>query len=400
MLARRHRTTGKVMPSIATEAGLKMFESASSNAPMGQRAQATASRWIEQGIGTGIGSRIWKNTAGVPIRASNRAYITFLNHLKVNRFEYLMDQSAKMHIEARNTGFARPGFFKQAYTAQEAKDLNGYRNKVLAKELADFVNTATGQGPLKTHVLPFRQTEVSLESAAGALQHLFFSPGLIASRVRMLNPSTYIMASPQVRMQYLQSALATGAAWMAALALIKGGGGDEVEVNLENMTSADWAKAKIGDTRMDPGGGFQQFMVAMARMIQGGTTSSASNDWREFGEGFNAPTQKGNIERFLSNKFNPVTKFAYDLASQSEYNPFHVKDRVAQLFVPLVIQDLIGLYYENPKMLPWMVPIMLGMGTQTYGRGESVGKLVAPENDWLATGGGLRDVVTTEDENF
>jgi hypothetical protein len=197
----------------------------------------------------------------------------------------------------------------------------------------------------------------------------------------------------------MMAALATGTAWMSALAMMKLGGGDEVEVNIDNMTSADWMKAKIGDTRMDPGGGFQQFLVAMARMIEGGTTSSASGDWREFGEGFMAQTQKSNLERFLSNKLNPVTKFAYDLASQSEYNPFHVYDRTAQLFVPLVIQDLIGLYYEDPSMLPWMGPIMLGMGTQTYGRGESVGKLVAPENDWLAAGGGFADL-TAEEEGF
>jgi hypothetical protein len=196
------------------------------------------------------------------------------------------------------------------------------------------------------------------------------------------------------------AALATGAAWMGALGMIKAGGGDDVEVNLDNLTSADFGKAKIGDMRMDPGGGFQQFLVAMGRLIQGGTTSSASNEWQEFGKGFNAPTQKSNIERFLSNKLNPVTKFAYDLAAQSEYNPFHVGDRTAQLFVPLVIQDLIGLYQENPKLLPWMGPVLFGMGTQTYGRGESVGKLINPENDWLATGGGVKDLVTSDQENY
>jgi len=410
MRPRRNRVTGKVRPSIAQEAGLKMFESASTG-NMSQRAQATASRWLEQGIGkttthpqTGAttwqstrGSRAWANTVGRPIRMSNRAYLTFLNHLKVNRFEHLMRQGLAMSVQAGNTGSARPGIFKQSYTPQEAAELDPYRNKLLAKEIADFVNTATGQGPLKTHILPTKHAEVSLEAAAGALQHIFFSPGLIASRVRMLNPNTYIMASPMVRRQYMMAALATGTAWMSALAMMKLGGGDEVEVNIDNMTSADWAKAKIGDTRMDPGGGFQQFLVSMARMIEGGTTSSASGEWREFGEGFMAQTQKSNLERFMSNKLNPVTKFAYDLASQSEYNPFHVYDRTAQLFVPLVIQDLIGLYYENPAMLPWMGPIMLGMGTQTYGRGESVGKLVAPENDWLASGGGIADLGKSEE---
>ena len=88
-------------------------------------------------------------------------------------------------------------------------DLNPYYNKVLGKEIIDFVNTATGHGPLRTHLLPAKQTEINLEGASKVLSLVLFSPGLLARRLRFMNPSTYIMASPYVRKQYMKSALST-----------------------------------------------------------------------------------------------------------------------------------------------------------------------------------------------
>ena len=99
------------------------------------------------------------------------------------------------------------------------------------------------------------------------------------------------------------------------------------------------------------------------------------------------------MERFMVNKLNPVTKFAYDVASASEYNPFHVGDRTIQMFVPLFIQDLMEISKEDPTLLPAMgTAAMFGMGTQIYSKGESVGKIVPPESDWLVKGGGIRDL--------
>ena len=99
------------------------------------------------------------------------------------------------------------------------------------------------------------------------------------------------------------------------------------------------------------------------------------------------------MERFMVNKLDPVYKFIYDVYGASEYNPFHVGDRTLQLITPLMVQDLLEIAKENPDLLPWMVPVALGVGTQSYSQGESVGKLVNPENDWLTTGGGLKDLM-------
>ena len=390
--------TGKFEASLADKIGFKLMSTATE---VGQREEATASRWLETGGIMGpetiFGMKNYARSAynalpGRVVRATNRAYVLFLNHLRANRLEKLMNLSRDMAITGLDTGFARPGFFKKAVSQEEALNLNPYHNLNLAKEMVDFINTATGRGPLKTNWAPHRDAEISLEKSAGLLGKLLFSPRLLASRIRMLNPNTYIMASPQVRKQYLHAAFSTAAAWGMFSQLIKLGGGEDAEISYD-PTSADFGKVRIGDTRLDPGGGFLQFITAISRLYEGGTTSSASQKYSRYGSGYQAETSKDAIERFFVNKLNPTTKFAYDIANATEYNPVHMGDRTMQMFVPLIAQDMYGLAQENPELLPLLgIPITVGMGTQTYGKGESISKFISPENDWLQTGGGLREL--------
>jgi hypothetical protein len=294
----------------------------------------------------------------------------------------MMNYARDMAIDAEATGSARPGLLKQKYTPEQAQALNPFHNDVLAGELADYVNTATGRGPLKTHFWPSRGGEKSLESIADKLMYGLFSPRLMASRVRMMNPLTYAMATPYIRKQYMKSMLGAGMAWLTFTELGKMAGG---EVSMD-PTSSDAGKIRFEDTRFDPGSGFQQYLVVIARGLAGGYTSSASGEFHKYGEGFRGETQWEAGERFFANKLNPVAKFAYDLANASENIPFHVKDRAAQMFVPLAMQDLYEIMNERPDLLPWMVPVMFGMGTQTYSAGESVSKFYDPEDDWLVKG--------------
>ena len=371
------------------------------------------SNWIENGGNVPYFSKLYRETAGKYIaKPSNRAASTFLNHLRANTYEKLLnnaqDMSArasageKVPLPGMMGGFKMPDMlggseigFKKNYTQEVAGELNPYQNDVLAKELADFVNTATGRAPLKTHLLPYTP-EVNLEKAAGILRYGLFSPRNMFSQIRMMNPSTYVMASPLVRKQYMKAALSTYAAWYGVAQLAKGAGamtGTDIEVN-DDLDSADFGKVRIGDVRLDPGGGNQQFMVAAHRLWSGGWTSSATGDWHRFGEGFRAETQGDAMERFFVNKLNPVTKFAYDLAHASDYQPFQVYDRTLQMFVPLVFQDTLELAKENPSLIPWLTPLVMGgMGTQIYDKGEATSKFINPENDWTSTGGGIGNII-------
>ncbi len=265
--------TGKILPSFAEQAGLKLTDLRKS---LSNREEATMSNWAE------------KYVPGV--QRSNRAYNTFLNKLRADTFEKLVNQARDMAVEAEKTGSARQGLFREKFTPEQAQQLNPYRNMELAKEIADFVMTATGRGPLKiaTPTLAkkadgshyFAMKDRSFEQAADILTNTLFSPRLFTSRIRMLNPGTYVMASPFVRKQYLKAFLTSASAWgmMSGLAALAG-----AEVS-GDTNSSDFGKIKVGNTRLDPAGGYQQYLVAASRLMSGQTTSSATGVEQTLGE--------------------------------------------------------------------------------------------------------------------
>jgi hypothetical protein len=402
--------TGKFNPSLADRMNIQHLRVASDPRP-GKRAENVASRWLETGAFLGPNKiagvpnparELYNVSAGAVIRATNRSFVAFMNGLSTEVSWKIAKNMQQMSMQGLNTGRApMPGVlggmklpdwaggkhvgFSKNYTPEEAINLDPFLNDKAAKELGDFINTSLGMAPKKIEGVPWKNWEMNFEKASGVMNKLLFSPGLLFSRMRMLWPGTYVMASPQMRKEYLRSALGTAAAWYGITEVMKAAGGDDVEVN-NDWTNADFGKVRVGNTRMDPGGGFLQFLVAYGRMYEGGWTSSATQQKHEFGEGINARTQFSNLFEFGANKLNPIAKFALDLARSSEYQPFHTNDRLLQLFTPLIVQDAIELANEDPDLLPWLAPISVGLGTQTYSRGESEGKLVSPENDWLLKG--------------
>jgi hypothetical protein len=323
--------TGKALPSFAQRAGLNLSDLVS----LGGREEATISRLAEK----------------IPIfgplaRGSNRAYTAYLNKLRADTFESLVDDAAKSGLDPMN-------------------------NEKLAKGFADYVNTATGRGPLRFDYPTagkegIKWQEANLEKNLGLFNATLFSPRLIAARMRMLNPATYLAAEPAVRKEYLKSALSTAGAWMTVAGLAKLAG---AEVGTDS-NSADFMKVKVGNTRLDPGGGFQQFLVAASRLASGKTTSSTTGKTTELGRGYRAPTEKDVVEQFITGRMHPFLKFAYDIGSSSDYKPTHLGDRTLQLFTPLIIQDAVELAKEDPRLLPMLGPAAFGMGTQTYEQGK------------------------------
>lgn len=276
---------------------------------------------------------------GKHVRASNRAYTAFLNDLRANTLEDLIAHAKEAGLEPEN-------------------------NMVLGHQIADFINDATGRGSLRTSI---GKKELSLEKHAKILTDTLFSPRLIARNVRMLNPSTYVMADPFVRKQYLKAAARTAAAWgtMSSLGALAG-----ADVSLD-PTNSDFGKIKIGNTRLDPGGGFQQYLVLFNRLLQGKYTSSTSGKETTLGEGFGSP-DAGNIAiDFASNKLHPVLKFGYDMARASKGRPFPMGSRITEMFIPMIAGDLIELMKEDPNLIPLVLPASgVGIGSQTYGGGR------------------------------
>jgi len=297
-------------------------------------------------------------------RASNRAYSAFLNSLRAGTFEKLV---------ADASGASMGNIMDDPL-----------RNPKLAREIADYVNTATGRGPLKLSFLG--EKEHSLEKMAPILARALFSPRLMASRVRMLSPGTYANAAPFVRRQYLESMARTAGAWMTFAGLGAMAGGD---VNYWDPTSADFMKVRFGNTRIDPGGGFQQYLTAFARNMTGWFTSSEGRPF-ELGAGYRAESREEVTERFGENKFAPVPKLFWDLAKATQYRSVFLGDRLTQLIPPMIMQDGYEIAQKNPDLFFFLMPFVgLGMGTQTYEAGEVESRFIPPEQDYEYKGGSV-----------
>lgn len=279
---------------------------------------------------------------GRVVRASNRAYVGFLNKLRADTFDSLIKS-------AQDNG------------------LSPELNLPLARDLAKFVNTATGRGSLW-----------KLEHAAVGLNETFFSPRLIASRLKMLNPNTYVqlgnqygVGSPQaamIRKEYLKSLFAIAGAGATVTALGKLAGG-EVE---SDPTSSDFGKVKIGNTRLDPYGGYQQYLVAASRLISGEQKLSTTGNKYELGSKYGLPTRLDVAERFGESKLTPALSFVTTVLRGKDMSgqPVQVPNEVASRFVPMMLQDIMDIAKDNPGLLPLAIPGAFGMGLQTYGQGQ------------------------------
>lgn len=368
LFKKRFDDLGNKLPSFADDAGLKLTDLTD----LTNREEALMSTWAEK----------------VPfVRPSNRAYTAFLNNLRADVFENLVKNA---NILGGNVKESLP----------------------LARALADFVNTASGRGKLSVDI-PKRfqklfgdKTELSLESSAVLLNTTLFAPRLIASRLKILNPGYYIMATPIVRREALKSLFAVAATGNVILQLAKMAG-----VEVENdPNNSDFGKAKIGNTRLDPWAGFQQYIVAANRLVRpsfakvsgleegtdtgivpldiatgfmgkGGQSVTSSTSKREYDLWNDRPSPYDPspatiATRFLRGKTHPVINFGWALLTGKKemsgqkmnfktMNP--MENSIAQRFIPILMQDVYQLAKTDPELLPLAIPAGLGMGIQTYG---------------------------------
>lgn len=266
---------------------------------------------------------------GRGVRASERAYTGFLNKLRADVFDDLVRQYDEAGIDL----------------AQNDKAL---------KDIARFVNNATGRGDLGKWT-----------QAGPALSGVFFSPRLIASRVNLLNPATYVKLDPIVRRNALKSLASFGGIATSVAMLAKMMGAD-VETD---PRSSDFAKIKVGDTRYDILGGFGQYITLASRLATN-STKNAKGEVSELGARYGLDDALDVLKKFARNKLAPVPGYAVTARTGKnpigeEYDP--VTD-TRDLFIPLFLQDAASLIKEEgAKGIPLSLPGLFGVGMQTYG---------------------------------
>lgn len=273
------------------------------------------------------------------INKSSRAHTAFLNKLRSDQFVSFMNQA------------------KQAGRNPET-DLR------LAKSYADFINDATGRGSLNVG-------QWKLERSARALNDIFFAPrnmsGQIRTWNRVLNPYMYAQADPVLRKQALRSLLAIAGTGLAVSELARQAGANVSS----DPTNPDFRKIKIGNTRIDLFGGYQQFPVAAMKLLMGQQTSSTTGKTTDLTAGrFGQPNRASVAERFFTNRLGPLPSFIWAWMSNKEFDgkPFDVKRALYERIAPIAAKNIIELAQENPELAFLMTPTNLtGLAeTSTY----------------------------------
>ncbi len=288
------------------------------------------------------------------VRASGRAYVSLLNKTRADIFDNLTEAAAKAGAKSGD------------------------------KELARFINAATGRGNLPK----------ALERAAPVLNAAFFSPRLMSSRLTMLNPKNYIATDPFVRKEFWKSAAAIGTVWGGLTGLVTMINSD-AETELDPR-STDFGKIQVGNARVDFSGGFQPYLRVAAQVapdfMGGGQLKDVeTKKLMKLGEGrLRNRTRLDVLESFAENKLAPLFTLGVTMLRGRTFSgdkpqllpdvgammddkseiPEQLlsKSEITKRLAPLIAQDLYELWKEDPELVPWIGPGALGAGINVHKR--------------------------------
>lgn len=296
--------------------------------------------------------------AGHGIRASGRAYTGFLDKTRADVFDHLIGQA-----------------HQQGLNVQDPKFL---------KSLGTYINSATGRGDLG-----------HFQEAGKVLNTFLFSPRLLASRLNFLNPFYYKRLDPFARKEALRSAVQLAGTLSTLLTLASQVPGVKVVTDPRNP---DWGKIRMGNTRIDIAGGFQQHLRLLAQLATGTAISSTTGKRLDLtAGGFGQPNKLDLFLRFFEGKESPIASFITDYMRNSNQigTKFSLKSEAASRMIPLLAQDSYDLYKSKHGGMNGLAAAFggyavgsVGLGMQTYGAGPSKGKVKNPRSYFSSPSGG------------
>jgi hypothetical protein len=280
------------------------------------------------------------------ISMSNRGYTGYLNGMRWDMFNQLAER-----FEASGRTFQNsPELFKSA---------------------ANLINNETGRGNMGI-----------LETMTPVLNFGFFSPRLYASRINLMTwwmtPKFYRKVPREIRVEYAKDMAKMLGAGLTVLVLAKLAGA-EVEYD---PRSSDFGKIKIGNTRYDIWGGFQQYIRVVAQVICGMKKSTYSGELMDInGDDIFGESRGDVMGRFVRGKLSPALGSAWDLAKGRDLSgqKVTVQNMLRNKMMPLIIPDILDAYQDGGVQRALVVAATAnwGIGTQTYGMNveEKINKL-------------------------
>lgn len=273
------------------------------------------------------------------VKNSSRAYSAFLNKMRADVFDHLVTTAQK-----------------QGYDVQDPKFLKG---------ISTYINSSTGRGDLG-----------ALTAAGPVMNSLFFSPRLMMSRFNFLNPLYYERLDPFARKQALRAGLQTVGLVSTVLGLAAAAG---ARVGTDPR-SADFAKVRVGNSRFDIAGGFQQPVRLLSQLASGTVISSTTGKELTLGpQGPGKLSRKDIIQRFFEAKLAPSPSILKDWLQGTNFlgEPFSWSEETYTHMIPLLAQDAYDLYNDREGGVDGISAALgaygigaFGIGFQTYADGE------------------------------
>jgi len=259
------------------------------------------------------------------IRASNRAFVTYLNVLRAEAFDAIWKSLPDQSIEA-------------------------------AKAVSEGVNDMTGFGS-------FGRASHLADAAA----HVLWSPRLLASRFNVLTLKSLRKGPGEVRKAFAKeyAKILTGIAAIYALGKMSGA---TVE---DDPRSSDFGKMRWGKTRLDPLAGIIQITVLLSRLGSGETKTLSGNVLPIRGDvKFGNKTSAEVIAQFLRTKLRPEIGAVVDVLSGEDFKGDKVtpESLAVNLLTPLSLRDIYDVMIDNgvPRGTALQILSLFGMGVQTF----------------------------------
>lgn len=266
------------------------------------------------------------------VKLSERAYNAYLNSVRTDSFDSLVDALKASSGNSEVTG----------------KEL---------KAIANYVNVATGRGPIG-----------AAEKYANELSTILFAPKLTASRWQFLFGQPLYEGSARSRM-ILAGEYGKYLAGLGTLYGLSKMAGAEVSWN---PRSTDFGKIRFGENRIDPLSGLGKHATFAARIITG-RFEGASGKSEPIYDGKGRNNWDDITQRYARSTLSPLYGTALTLATGRgiDGKPYRPSD-VPYDLLPLSVRDVYEQYRDNsPGTATAMSVLSLhGAGIDTYEKRE------------------------------
>lgn len=221
----------------------------------------------------------------------------------------------------------------------------------VTKEMVDFskmLSNFTGRGSLGKFAV-----------TAPELSAFFFAPRLAIGR--LLSVKDLVNSNPRVRLEAWKNASSFVGMFGGIVLLGAFMGWWEVEKDPRN---AEYMSIRIGNTRIDPWGGYRQFLVFFTRAITGTGVSSVTGAEYE-------ADPLDLIQTFIRGKASPLASLILDFWRGKNFIGEEVdvsnKKQWVERVAPFAIWDIYEAYIDDPTLAKQVaLPAIVGFGVQTY----------------------------------